>query len=165
MTYGAFLHEHTFVPFGMHDTDVYTDPTGLAVAYSGSTTISPPDMAPTYGAASLFSTVEDLHRWDQALKSDKLLSRDLQDRMFVPYAAMDLSPPADMGPFSYGYGWVLYSILNHKVIGNGGVTDGVRAEFDRFPDDGVTVIFLCNDDLMDTDALLIDLGRIVLGAT
>jgi hypothetical protein len=42
------------------------------------------DMTQPYAAGSLYSTVEDLYRWDQALLTEKILSAKSKERMFSP---------------------------------------------------------------------------------
>src|SRR5437773_11300803 len=42
------------------------------------------DMSLPYAAGSLYSTVEDLYLWDQALYADKLISPQLQEPLFKP---------------------------------------------------------------------------------
>ena len=51
------------------------------------------DMSLPYAAGSLYSTVEDLYLWDQALYNDRLLSPQLREVMFKP------------GLNNYAYGW------------------------------------------------------------
>ena len=55
-------------------------------------------MALPYAAGALYSTVEDLYKWDQALYTDKLLPNDLKQRIFTP------------GLEHYGYGWVIETV-------------------------------------------------------
>ena len=50
-------------------------------------------MSLPYAAGSLYSTVEDLYLWDQALYTDKLLSPQLKELMYKP------------GMNNYAYGW------------------------------------------------------------
>jgi len=65
------------------------------------------DMSVPYSAGAIYSTVEDLYLWDQALYTDKLLSPKYMDKIFTPYA----KPPFAE---AYGYGWA----LNKKHIDN-----------------------------------------------
>jgi CubicO group peptidase (beta-lactamase class C family) len=45
------------------------------------------------GAGQMYSTVEDMLKWDQALYTNKILSKESKEKMFTPYLA------------NYGYGW------------------------------------------------------------
>jgi len=53
------------------------------------------DMSIPYAAGSMYSTVEDLYLWDQALYTDKLLSAKSKELMFKPFLE------------DYAYGWVV----------------------------------------------------------
>ena len=53
------------------------------------------DMAIPYSAGGLYSTVEDLYRWDQALYTEKLIS------------SKSLAEILTHGKGSYGYGWYI----------------------------------------------------------
>ena len=55
------------------------------------------DMSIPYSAGSLYSTVEDLYKWDQALYTEKLVSNATKDLMFTNHIS------ARGG--NYGYGW------------------------------------------------------------
>ena len=57
------------------------------------------DMSVPFSAGSIYSTVEDLFLWDQALYTDKILSVKYRELMFTPHM------PAFRG--SYGYGWMI----------------------------------------------------------
>ena len=56
------------------------------------------DMSLPYAAGSLYSTVEDLYKWDQALYTDKLVPPDLKQKLFTANLQ------------NYGYGWEIRSI-------------------------------------------------------
>jgi len=56
------------------------------------------DMTVPFSAGSMYSTVEDLYKWDQALYSNKLLSENSKEKMFTGYV------PSFGGGY-YGYGW------------------------------------------------------------
>jgi CubicO group peptidase (beta-lactamase class C family) len=57
------------------------------------------DMSSPYSAGAVYSTVEDLFKWDQGLYTDKLLSEESKRKMFTGY--YDAS-----GGLRYGYGWM-----------------------------------------------------------
>ena len=52
----------------------------------------------------------------------------------------------DGGDCPYGFGWRLNPYQGHKNIGHSGSTSGFSASLQRFPDDNLTVIVLCNSD-------------------
>ncbi|HSF48440.1 MAG TPA: serine hydrolase domain-containing protein, partial [Burkholderiales bacterium] len=89
--YEQALKERILDPLGMKNTGYDRHATILAkraAAYEKRPDgyINAPylDMSLPYAAGSLYSTVEDLYLWDQALYTDKLLSAQLKELMFKP---------------------------------------------------------------------------------
>ncbi len=96
------------------------------------------EMMTPFAAGSLYSTVEDLYLWDQALYTDKLISKETKEKMFTPYLG------------KYGYGWVIDSFpMEGKERGatlishNGGI-HGFNTRIARFVDDQHLIVILRN---------------------
>jgi CubicO group peptidase (beta-lactamase class C family) len=98
------------------------------------------DMTVPFAAGGLYSTVEDLYRWDQALYTEQLVPQDLLDVMFTPHAKM-----LDTG-LSYGYGWYISEMNNHNVVGHDNRIEGFITEIRHYIDDKVTIIVISNRD-------------------
>lgn len=99
------------------------------------------DMSIPYAAGSLYSTVEDLYLWDQALYTTKLLSAKSMESLFKPYIKA--------GDGSYGYGWFLEEAPNGdkpklKIIEHGGGINGFNTVISRIPADKNLVVLLNN---------------------
>lgn len=98
------------------------------------------DMSIPYAAGSLYSTVEDLYLWDQALYTNKLLSPAYMDLLYKPYIRT--------GDEAYGYGWFLGEFANGKdklkVIEHGGGINGFNTIISRLPADKNLVVILNN---------------------
>ena len=96
------------------------------------------DMSIPYAAGSLYSTVEDLYRWDQALYSDKLLSASGKATMYTPY----------LDHYAYGWGIGKTKVGQLKdsllVIQHGGGINGFNTSISRFPTDKILVVLLNN---------------------
>jgi len=77
--FGAFLENEIFTPVGMSNTFLYDSPAKksarAAVGYDqfGQTDDGGPTAIP--GDGGIYSTVDDLFKWDQALYTDKLVNR------------------------------------------------------------------------------------------
>ena len=101
-------------------------------------------MSVAYSAGGLYSTIEDLYRWDQALYKGELISPRLLRRM-VTIQARPRGVPKGLG---YGYGWAIdeqgREHCGHRFVGHGGAIEGFRSFFGRYPDDKVTIIVLSN---------------------
>jgi CubicO group peptidase (beta-lactamase class C family) len=121
------------------------------------------DMSIMMGAGGLYSTVEDMYLWDNALYSDKLLSEKSRDLMMTPHVAVN-------GITSYGYGLNISneiilknSLQTHKVIGLSGAIDGFMTEYQRFINEDLMIIVMCNVHPSQPAVILKDMARIVLG--
>jgi CubicO group peptidase (beta-lactamase class C family) len=119
------------------------------------------DAAPQWsflcGAGLLYSTVEDLYRWDQALSSHTLISQQVLDEAFTPYVSSQYAGS------SYGYGWFIAKAprAGHRLIWHDGRVDGFRTYNGLYLDDGITIIFLSNLSTLDELALARVLEEIV----
>lgn len=99
------------------------------------------DMSIPYAAGSLYSTVEDLYLWDQALYTNKLLSEKSMESLFKPYIK------AWEG--FYGYGWSTYEVPNGEksklnVVEHGGGINGFNTIISRIPADKNLIVLLNN---------------------
>ena len=144
------LHENIFKPLGMNDSgyDNHRDilknrATGYEKEGKSFVNSNYLDMSIPYAAGSLYSTVEDLYIWDQALYTNKLLSQKYMDLMFEPYI------PA-FGEFHYAYGWTVGNevIGNTKdsiyVISHGGGINGFSTYISRAAEGKSLVVLLNN---------------------
>lgn len=160
-TYSDFLQENIFTPLGMKQTG-YDSPTRIiknrAAGYAKQSgevvNASYMDMTIPFAAGALYSTTGDLLLWDQALYTDKLVSRKLLDEMFTPYK----------GDAGYGYGWNIGKRFDRQVIAHGGGIYGFATQITRFPADRVTVIVLSNVQSAPAGKIANDLAAIVFGA-
>ena len=99
------------------------------------------DMSIPYAAGSLYSTVEDLNFWDQALYTTKLLSEKSMNSLFENYIIA-------WNGF-YGYGWAIREVSNGensklKLIEHGGSINGFQANILRIPEDKNLIVLLNN---------------------
>ncbi|CAN5617753.1 serine hydrolase domain-containing protein [soil metagenome] len=156
-TYETFLQENIFTPLQMVNTGYEHDKALLAIGYANARDEADLiDMSIPFAAGGLYSTVEDLYRWDQALDTEKLLPKPLWDIMFTAQAAI----PNSNGS-SYGYGWVLGQQLGHRSVGHNGGIEGFVTSYNRFPDDKVTIILLSNRQDINPNQISSELARII----
>ena len=144
-TYEQVLKERIFDPLGMKNSGydlsapILAKRAGAYERRPGGYINAPYlDMSLPYAAGSLYSTVEDLYLWDQALYTDKLLSPQLKEVMYKP------------GLNNYAYGWVVRKApLGPKdeqvmVIEHGGGINGFNTLISRMPDSKNLVVLLNN---------------------
>jgi CubicO group peptidase (beta-lactamase class C family) len=158
--YETFLKEAIFEPLGMANTGYDRHETvlpGRASGYDrrGEGLVNTPylDMSQPYAAGSLYSTVGDLLKWDRALKAGKPVSKDAMVAMFTPFKD------------HYAYGWSIGDQKGHRRIGHGGGINGFMTDFERFPDDDVCVVVLCNVVPANPAKVSGNLAGIVFGET
>jgi CubicO group peptidase (beta-lactamase class C family) len=95
------------------------------------------DMQQPYAAGALYSTVEDLLVWDQALYSEKLIPAAAKTLMWTP--ALN----------GYAYGWAVQgpsaATFGHRRLAHTGGINGFSSVIIRLPDTNVTAIVLGNN--------------------
>ncbi|TXD70029.1 serine hydrolase [Aequorivita lipolytica] len=169
-SYETVLQEKIFDPLKMKDSGYDHHNTILkkrATGYEmkGSTPENSPyiDMSTPYAAGSLYSTVEDLYLWDQALYTQKLLPKKYMDMMYEKYIP-------GFGQY-YGYGWMIGTmpIGNTKdstqIIVHGGGINGFNTLITRMPQEKSTVILLNNTGRAPLEDISIAIDGILHGAT
>ncbi len=142
----AFLHEQFFKPLKMDHTGRFDNampPAGIALGYSFTDGEMKPaidwDMSWAGGAGALYSTVEDLYRWNEAFFGGKVLNESL----FKLATTCD-KVPAGEDAMNYGYGLIGYKIKRLPVIGHSGGLHGWSSNLIRFPEQNCTVVVLTN---------------------
>jgi CubicO group peptidase (beta-lactamase class C family) len=85
------------------------------------------------------STLEDLLRFDRALRTHKLLNKELTETV----TSGKVQPGRDVDS-KYAYGFEDVRIAGHRVVGHGGGAPGMNALLDMYLDNGYTVVVLSN---------------------
>ena len=141
-TFPAFMQEEIFGPLQMKDTYVFTlaDSGKASPSFKANGGFWQNDMTDgTYGDKNIYSTPEDLLKWDQALYTEQFLTKPFLDSAFTPNS---LERPSI---HNYGLGWRMLMIPNgKKVIYHFGRWHGFNAAFARLVDEKVTIIILGN---------------------
>ncbi len=157
--YETFIEERIFAPLGMKNTGLGENE--IAVGYSvDGTQVPNPDPLYRYSASGLYSTVEDLYRFDQALYDEQLLAQEYQGLVFAGYA---MTPSLDFEGAEYGYGWFIGNLLNRPVNIHGGAMTGYTAMLLRFPEERLSIIILRNQGMVIYDRLEIVLAEMIFG--
>jgi CubicO group peptidase (beta-lactamase class C family) len=146
-SYGDYLRDTFFEPLGMHDTGVHSSTAVLkheATGYShegGKTSKALDwDMSQAGAAGCLYSTVEDLMRWNEGIFRGQLLSEESLKAAFTPVKLDSGEEPA----MSYGYGWMMADRRGLKTISHGGGLHGWMSLLTRYIDQNATIVVLHN---------------------
>ncbi len=166
--YAQVLQENIFTPLQLRDTGYDLFSPILPKRAAGyereqGTYVNAPylDMSIPYAAGSLYSTVEDLYRWDQALYTDKLLSASTKATMFRPFLG------SYQAGFGYAYGWVVgkTKVGDRKdsllLIEHGGGINGFNTLISRVPQDKQLVVLLSNAGRAPLDAMRQNILRVL----
>ena len=127
----------------------------------------------TLGDGGVYSNLEDLSKWDEALGKHKLLSATEMQAALTPVKLADGREPhwpaqadgdnlAPGKPVSYGFGWFLDSYPGHPRMWHSGTTIGFRNVIERFTMDRLTIVILSNRADFDPTALALKIADIYL---
>lgn len=151
--YESFLSERILEPLGMSDTGVWTDKMVLTNRASGYDPwfgspglINAPyyDKAVLAGSGSLYSTVDDLYLWYQAVRKGKLFS---------------------LNALTYHYGWGVRHRFNRELVEQDGNDPGYVASLSAYVKDDLCIIVLGNIRTGAINKIREDLGAISFDET
>jgi CubicO group peptidase (beta-lactamase class C family) len=156
--YEDFLRKNIYEPLGMLDSG-FDHPwvilkdraSGYARKDGQVVNAMYAEMSGALGAGSMYSTVEDLLRWDQALYTEKLVSRKSLEQMFTPFEGPYTAVrPSNRGLWSrhpYGFGWSISKWFGRDLVSHPGGINGFSSVILRYPEDRTLVVVLENMEL------------------
>ncbi|MGO9169573.1 MAG: serine hydrolase domain-containing protein [Candidatus Sulfotelmatobacter sp.] len=164
MRFGDFLRQRIFTPLGMTETIAYekgrNEVTHRAYGHTrtagGWSETDQSSTSATLGDGGIYTSLDDLEKWDRALATPTLLTAKEMEAAFTPASAANGAPllqlDGSLAPL-YGFGWFLNPYRGHRRYAHYGETVGFRTAIQRFPDDRLTVIVLANRAEADAPAL------------
>ncbi len=142
--YCNYMQQHIFKPLGMENTRCNVDQDNkMAVGYSRNDKASPISWTQVQGAGSLISNTHDLILWNQAIRSQQLLSAESWQRIFTPFQ-LNNGETTELG-----FGWGFGAIEKHSAVGHEGTINGFSSMMIRLPEDDIFVVALMNDDRLN----------------
>ena len=158
-SYEAFLHKHIFKPLGMNSSGyarrVMGHPDraeGYTINDSGLVTDALQiEFSFLHSAGALYSTIEDLLKWENALRTSQLLPEYLTLQLFTPHAP------------NYGYGFWLDSQFDKRRAFHGGYIDGFNSTFEMWLDDNISIGVFSNEDKAPVKKIALGLAAIIFG--
>ena len=164
ISFGDFLRQRIFTPLGMTGTIAHEKGRGEVThrAYGHTRTTTGWDQtdqsstSATLGDGGVYTSLDDLEKWEHALANHTLLSAKEIEPALTPAIAANGAPlrqsDGSLAPL-YGFGWFLNPYRGHRRYAHYGETVGFRTAIQRFPDDRLTVIVLANRAEVDAPAL------------
>ncbi|PWU04730.1 MAG: serine hydrolase [Bacteroidetes bacterium] len=157
-TYAAYVRKHIFEPLGMLNTGTDSNNAILANKAQGYEKAGPKFVSADwiamewpFSAGVIYSTTEDLYKWDRALYGNKIISEASKKSMFTP------------GKSNYGFGIIIDSLEKHFRIWHNGGIPGFVSNFSRYVNDDLCIIVLSND-AFNSDGVADGLAGILFGA-
>jgi CubicO group peptidase (beta-lactamase class C family) len=138
-TYQRFLTDNIFTPLAMKDSG-YDSNTAVIAHRAAGYTAGPNGIENTsfihmsvpFAAGGLYSTTEDLWKWEQGLFGGKVLQPASLAKMTTPFKS------------DYALGLQVATKNGRKLIDHGGGIEGFNTELAYYPDDKLTVVVLAN---------------------
>lgn len=140
-TFPEYMKNTIFTPLGMTHTFIFSkkDSADYQPSYQPNNRPFPLESIDCiYGDKNVYSTVRDLFLWDQAIYSNRIVSRATYEEATKPYS---LERPS---MHNYGLGWRLMMLPNTKIVYHNGWWHGNNTVFTRLADDTATIIILSN---------------------
>jgi CubicO group peptidase (beta-lactamase class C family) len=167
-SYEDYINENIFKKAGLSDSGydhsekvIANRAMGYGFASSAIVNCDFIDMSFPYAAGSLYSTVEDLYKWDKLLLNTKILSKSSWDKMTHSYINID-DPSTNT---NYGYGLFVGDMqigdVKKDTISHGGSVNGFAAHNCMYISDDVQIIILSNLEFANPVGFNNDLSKIV----
>jgi CubicO group peptidase (beta-lactamase class C family) len=125
------------------------------------------DQSPTsavLGDGGIYSSLDDLEKWDRALRNHTLLSAAEMQPALTPVVPTGGPAMSDGHAVSYGFGWFLDPYRGHQRMSHDGSTIGFRTTIQRFPNDALTIIILANRTDVNPEELALKVADLYLPA-
>ncbi|MCL1635387.1 beta-lactamase family protein [Luteimonas sp. SX5] len=158
--YAAFLHDRVFEPLGMKRTVAYekgvSEVADRAYGYSlidgRWQRADQSSTSAVLGDGGIYSSIDDLTKWDAAQYDDRLLDAPSRKLAATPWTKTD--DPA----VEYGYGWR----VTGETLWHSGETIGFRNVIVRYPQRKLTVVVLTNRDDPEPYKKALQIARLFL---
>ena len=170
-SFADFLREAIFDPLGMNHTVAYVQGKnqvpnrafGYRKVSDGAWTFS--DQSPTsavLGDGGIYSSIEDMAKWDHALSAYTLLSRKEMEPALTPVHPAGGVNLSDGAKSEYGFGWFLDTYRGHRRMWHDGDTCGFHTSIQRLNGQQLTVVVLANRTDVNPGALALKVADLYL---
>ena len=170
--FGQFLQERIFTPLQMSNTIAYekgkNEVSHRAYGHAKNdehwTETDQSSTSAVLGDGGIYSSLNDLEKWDRAVRDHTLLSEAEMRPALTPVNPSQGQPyHPDGSPAAYGFGWFLNPYHGHKRMWHYGETIGFRTVIERFPEDQLSIIVLCNRADLNPENLALQVADLYLG--
>jgi CubicO group peptidase (beta-lactamase class C family) len=157
--FDEFLQRRIFAPLRMDHTVVYrqskNEVTNRAFGHTKEAAsfveTDQSSTSATLGDGGIYSNLDDLARWDEALERYTLLA---ESKMKPAWTAASIPGK----PVAYGFGWFLDPYNGRERMWHEGSTRGFGTVSERFTAEKLTIVILCNRTDLDPAKLALQVA-------
>jgi len=159
--YEEYLDKNIFKPLKLNDTGFLTNEASIkdkaSGYYSSKKTgeyimVLDTESSMQYSAGGIYSTVDDLYRWENALFGEKLINKKSLNEMLTPY----------LHNYGYGYGLIIgKNAGGDKVIWHNGSLPGFSSYIGKNSNKEYIFIILSNKDSYNIEDMVSGLSNIL----
>ncbi|GAA4619047.1 hypothetical protein GCM10023195_85970 [Actinoallomurus liliacearum] len=165
--YGAVLHDEITGPLHLRDTTYSRGygPPGHAKGYFTIGSPAPPiNGSQAFAATGIYSTTDDIARWDRAFGADLVAPPATVDEAFSPQAPCPPGGCLNLPSSAYAFGWLIDRLDGHRLVYHPGLLQGYAASNMYLRDDDIEVVVLSNVEATDTNGIARHLATMALGS-
>lgn len=159
-SFATFLRERIFTPLGMTNTVAYEEGISTVANRAFGYTMKDGSWArkdqsvtsAVLGDGGIYSSIDDLAKWDAALYDSRLLSNESRRLAFTSHTT------TDKPDVKYGFGWR----ISGETVWHSGETSGFRNVIVRYPARRLTVVILTNRDDPEPYETALDVAKIFI---
>jgi CubicO group peptidase (beta-lactamase class C family) len=159
-SYATFVQDNIFTPLGMKESGydsnsavILRRASGYAPSPTGPVNAGFIHMSIPHAAGALYSTTDDLLKWQQGLYGARVVSAASLQKMTTPFKG------------DYAFGLVVRTVNGRKIIAHGGGIEGFNTSLSYSPDDKLTIVVLSNINGPTADELGSKLEVLAHGGT
>ncbi len=157
-SYEKFLQDNIFTPLGMKDSGYDSNSaiierraSGYAPSPAGPVNAEYVHMSVPHGAGALYSTTQDLLKWQLALYGGKVLKPESLAKMTTPFKD------------DYGFGLIIRTTDGRKQMWHNGGIQGFNSSMAWYPESKTTIVVLANLNGQAPDQMLPQLAAVAFG--
>ncbi len=159
--WAQFINENVLLKAGIvgeHSVDPALIIPARATGYEvrGSTIHNAEVWAAVRPSGGFLASALDLALWDQALGDNRVVNAGNRDLMWTPVRLNNQKS------FGYGFGWFVEDLNGHVRVHHDGGVPGFSCDYERFPDDRLSVAILTNVGERDLREVAIGIAALII---
>jgi len=107
------------------------------------------DAPGAFAAGAIYSTIGDLYRYHTDLQAFRIVNKEILEKAYTEYKN------------KYGYGWMINSYDEKKIVSHGGGAAGYRSNFVRMSKENICIILLNNTENANLETITKNLFNVI----